>query len=166
MDGQDRDKEMITWQENYDREGREASEYGAANKLELRKIVFVERMSEETNCFTAFIYKDGKNVGEAHNDGHGGDTYAHMQNMTEQDHKHLTRWADDQFEKWMHDKATAKLEKWIAKHAAANKYRCFNTAVVYQGVNVSLVPTKLTTEEEFRQQYSKYKTAEKIEIRR
>jgi len=43
-------------------------------KVVLKKIAFYERMSEETNCFAADLYIDGKKVGEAKNDGQGGCT--------------------------------------------------------------------------------------------
>jgi hypothetical protein len=43
-------------------------------KIELKKISFNERMSEETNCFVADLYINGKKVGYAKNDGHGGCT--------------------------------------------------------------------------------------------
>lgn len=41
-------------------------------KIELKNIKIVEKLSEETICFTAKIYVDGKHVGEANNRGHGG----------------------------------------------------------------------------------------------
>jgi len=44
-------------------------------KIELKKISFNERMSEETNCFVADLYINGKNVGECRNEGHGGCTW-------------------------------------------------------------------------------------------
>lgn len=43
-------------------------------KIELRNIKFSETFSEETNCFKADIYLDGKKVGYSENDGHGGST--------------------------------------------------------------------------------------------
>jgi hypothetical protein len=43
-------------------------------KIELRKISFNERMSEETNCFVADLYINGKKVGYCKNEGHGGCT--------------------------------------------------------------------------------------------
>ena len=43
-------------------------------KIELKKISFNERMSEETNCFVADLYIDGKKVGYVKNDGQGGQT--------------------------------------------------------------------------------------------
>ena len=46
-------------------------------KIELRKISFSERMSDETNCFVADIYIDGKKVGYCKNDGRGGCTEYH-----------------------------------------------------------------------------------------
>ena len=39
-----------------------------------------ERLSEETNCFSATIYIDGKKAGEASNHGHGGPTMIHPAN--------------------------------------------------------------------------------------
>ena len=41
-------------------------------KIELKKISFSERMSEETNCFVADLYINGKKVGYCKNDGRGG----------------------------------------------------------------------------------------------
>jgi hypothetical protein len=46
-------------------------------KVELKKISFNERMSEETNCFTADLYINGRKVGECKNEGHGGCTDYH-----------------------------------------------------------------------------------------
>lgn len=43
-------------------------------KIELKKIYTNERFSEETNCFQAEIWCDGKKVGMCENDGHGGCT--------------------------------------------------------------------------------------------
>ena len=43
-------------------------------KIELKKIKVYDRMSEETTAFTADVYINGKNVGTAKNDGHGGET--------------------------------------------------------------------------------------------
>ena len=42
--------------------------------VELKKISFNERMSEETNCFVADLYINGKKVGYVKNDGRGGCT--------------------------------------------------------------------------------------------
>lgn len=41
-------------------------------KLELRNVHFSERMSDETNCFSATVYVNGKRVGEVENRGCGG----------------------------------------------------------------------------------------------
>lgn len=47
-------------------------------KIELKNIYFSERMSEETNCFSADVYVDGKKFLEAKNNGHGGCTDYHI----------------------------------------------------------------------------------------
>lgn len=41
-------------------------------KIELKNIKFSEFASEETNCYQASIYIDGKKVGEVSNSGKGG----------------------------------------------------------------------------------------------
>ena len=46
-------------------------------KIELRKIEYFERGSEETSCYAAKVYVDGKHVADVSNDGHGGCDYQH-----------------------------------------------------------------------------------------
>ena len=43
-------------------------------KIELKRISFNERMSDETNCFIADLYINGVKVGSCENDGKGGCT--------------------------------------------------------------------------------------------
>jgi len=50
------------------------------NKIELRSVKIAAFLSEETTAFQAAIYIDGKRAGEAHNDGHGGNTMVHLTN--------------------------------------------------------------------------------------
>lgn len=46
-------------------------------KIELKNIKYFAAGSEETSCFVATIYVNGKNAGEARNEGHGGPTSFH-----------------------------------------------------------------------------------------
>jgi hypothetical protein len=46
-------------------------------EIQLKNVYFSERLSEETNAFTADVWYKGKKVGYAKNDGHGGCTYIH-----------------------------------------------------------------------------------------
>lgn len=43
-------------------------------KIELKKVHYSARMSEETNCFDAVLYIDGVSYGEVYNRGTGGST--------------------------------------------------------------------------------------------
>ena len=43
-------------------------------KLGLRKVKVYDELSEETICFTAELYADGKKVATVKNDGRGGST--------------------------------------------------------------------------------------------
>ena len=44
-------------------------------KLELKKVKHYPSMSEETICFEAELYADGKRIGHCKNNGQGGETY-------------------------------------------------------------------------------------------
>jgi hypothetical protein len=47
-------------------------------QITLKNLKISKFMSEETTCFQATIYVDGKKAGMAQNDGHGGSTYCHL----------------------------------------------------------------------------------------
>lgn len=47
-------------------------------KIELKRLSFNARLSQETNAYAADIWIDGKKVGEARNDGGGGETIIHI----------------------------------------------------------------------------------------
>src|SRR6476659_1764412 len=54
-------------------------------KLELKNVKFYESMSEETNCFQADLFVNGKKVSYVRNEGQGGCTdYNAYPNMREQ----------------------------------------------------------------------------------
>lgn len=111
-------------------------------KIELKNVKFYERMSEETNAFVADIFVDGKKVGYAKNDGHGGCTdirqiggvngelfvkcVEYCKNLPD----HTWEWdgvkhsmknnieivVDDLFEKWLDEKEQKKLMKLCEKN--------------------------------------------------
>lgn len=43
-------------------------------KLQLKRVKIYDELSDETICFTAELYADGKKVATARNDGRGGST--------------------------------------------------------------------------------------------
>jgi hypothetical protein len=57
-------------------------------KFELRKIKYFDAGSEETPCFTAEIWENGKKVADVSNEGHGGGNRV--------DHLHGTSYKDVQ----------------------------------------------------------------------
>ena len=46
-------------------------------KIELKNIKHMESLSEETNCYSASLYVDGKKIGDVSNQGHGGPDMFH-----------------------------------------------------------------------------------------
>ena len=47
-------------------------------KIELKRFTSNARLSQETTAFAADVWVDGKKVGYAENDGHGGSTLVHL----------------------------------------------------------------------------------------
>lgn len=104
-------------------------------KIELKKISFNERMSEETNAFVADLYINGKKVGYVKNDGRGGCTDIHGDSKENNDliaeaeaycktlpkvkseeynfeyQPNLESMVDEQFEAWLKLKEEKKKEK-------------------------------------------------------
>lgn len=111
-------------------------------KIELKNIQFYERMSEETNAFTADIFVNGKNVGYAKNDGHGGCTWYGTNSVENRPiideaekyclglppikygsfeiEMNLENKIDQLFEDWLRAKEEAKLQKKLAKSMLSN----------------------------------------------
>lgn len=50
-------------------------------RVELRNVKYSAFASEETHCFEATVYVDGKKAGTAHNEGHGGPTSFHPHSL-------------------------------------------------------------------------------------
>jgi hypothetical protein len=53
-------------------------------KIELKNIKHSEFASQETNCYQATIYIDGKKVGTVENDGHGGCDFVYPYQVAQQ----------------------------------------------------------------------------------
>lgn len=108
-------------------------------KLELKNVKFSEWNSEETNCFQAMVYFEGKRVAIAHNDGRGGCTWASpiddntegfkaMRDYCEEyrvanEHYDTFTLIDLIFEEW--------LEKRDAKQHEAKMQKEFNKGICY-----------------------------------
>jgi hypothetical protein len=110
-------------------------------KIELKNIKHSEFASQETNCFAADIYVDGKKVGYCKNDGCGGNTYTHnwdaktLSKFREVEKyceslppieidvngdafsikSNLENVVDELFEKWLKEKSLKKMQKSFLK---------------------------------------------------
>jgi hypothetical protein len=106
-------------------------------KIELKNVKFSETFSEETNCFKATIYCDGKKVGYCENEGHGGCTsYYGIEKYNSEDIQKMEEYCkslppivydtftfdstletviDKLFEDWLNRKENKKLEKQMEK---------------------------------------------------
>jgi hypothetical protein len=73
--------------------------------------------SQETYCFTATVYLDGKKVGTAENDGHGGETIVRL-DLAHRDTSIKTSVVDDLVHAAIIAKEDAKIEKKYAKKGA------------------------------------------------
>ncbi len=50
-------------------------------KIEVKNVKVNQRLSEETTCFSATVYIDGKRAGEVGNHGHGGPNHYYFANQ-------------------------------------------------------------------------------------
>lgn len=94
--------------------------------VELKNVKNHPDMSQETPCFSATIYLDGKKIGSVQNNGHGGCNSYYWNDHTAA--KRLTAWADQQptefeFEKldqiiddlMNKQEILAQLKRWVKK---------------------------------------------------
>lgn len=106
-------------------------------KIELKNVKFSEFASEETNCFAADLYVDGKKIGFCKNDGHGGNTWVHNLDMNTVNKfreveeycktlppivyggfsipSSLENVVDNLFEEWLEEKNKKKMQKKLEK---------------------------------------------------
>jgi len=95
-----------------DREAKEAEAWGTKEGYGIKGLKVAKYLSEETTAFAASITKNGKVVGDAKNDGHGGSTFVHVNGIKENglnpgDYGMLETWVDILVER-------AEEEKWLA----------------------------------------------------
>jgi len=110
------------------------------NAIQLKNVKFSEWNSEETNCFQAMVYFNGKRVGMASNEGRGGGTWVRPTDNV-QDYKEFVAHCealvksnsgeyyetfsvvDILFEQW--------LDKYYSKKDEARMQKQFNKGICY-----------------------------------
>jgi hypothetical protein len=135
-------------------------------KVELKKISFYERMSEETNCFVADLYINGKKVGEVKNDGQGGCT--NYRGFTKENNEiirqaeeyfntlpkvkseygftyqpSLENEIDDQLEQYLKAKAEKKMQKLMETAIIIGKPNGSGYSYIKQGRKLSEIPVNI-----------------------
>ena len=113
------------------------------NKLELKNITYYKQGSEETPCYNAVVYVNGKKLIDVGNDGHGGsDRQNGCGDYSYKDVEKVDSWIKDNFpkgsfesggkthyydydlESWCHDRLYEFLDKKILKKELQKKYLC------------------------------------------
>jgi hypothetical protein len=109
--------------------------------LQLKNVKFSEWNSEETNCFQAVVYLNGKRVGLAYNEGHGGATDVDPIDSDFESYKKLRAYcqaqADANKEEYYETYTIIDLlfEDWLREHYAkkekARQSRDFEKGICY-----------------------------------
>jgi hypothetical protein len=113
-------------------------------KLELKNIKHSEFASEETHCYQATLYVDGKKMAEVKNDGQGGSDYQWaLKPFTEKDLDKVRDWCIKNLPKWTSENDKKKeendtdLEMWCGEEV--NKFlvsrdlkRKLNKKIIYE----------------------------------
>ena len=76
--------------------------------LEMKSIKHFASGSQETYCYTAVVYLDGKPFADVSNDGHGGSDYVHPHDKSP---LIKVKGFDQKFEYWCCDQVTNFLDK-------------------------------------------------------
>jgi len=136
-------------------------------KVELKKIEYSERMSEETSCFVADLYINGKKVGYVKNDGRGGCT-AYYGNSREDNvlfaeieaycktlpkvkpdgysfeyQPTLESIIDDQFEQWLKNREEKRMRKVMEMAIIWGKPNGNSYTLIKQKRKLSEIPTNV-----------------------
>lgn len=99
------------------------------NRVTLKSLKVHDDMSEETTCFSASLYFDGKRVGTVRNDGRGG---CHMYDVPHKKLRELEEWARTQDLEFdiehldqivNHQIVVIEETKWLKRNC--RKYTCF-----------------------------------------
>lgn len=92
----------------------------------LKSLKIATNMSEETIAFTATVYRDGVKIGDAKNDGQGGETFVYMdagfRSITDVEFRELVDAVDELVYAEMDKKEHAKMLKKV--DTACLKYIC------------------------------------------
>ena len=104
------------------------------NKLELKNIKYIASMHEETPCYKADIFINGKKAIRVSNHGHGAcDDHYPLDPFTYEDvknlEKYLAKLQDDDFEpidSWCHDRLYEYLDQKKIKRDMKTKFICIN----------------------------------------
>jgi len=111
-------------------------------KIELKNITYNERMSEETLCFVADLYINGKKVGECKNDGRGGGNdyrgYTHEDNKiiaeAEAYCKTLPKVKSEtynfEYQPTLESVIDDKLEEWLKKREEKKMQKLMESAIL------------------------------------
>lgn len=103
--------------------------------ITVKNVKIVDFMSEETLCFTASVYENGKRIGEAKNDGHGGCTFIYLDNPRSKTYEEMSA-LEEQVDELVYEidkqKQIAKVQKklerdcvkavcvgWVNEHGAS-----------------------------------------------
>jgi len=78
-------------------------------QIELRKVKVCNWMSEETTCYQAEIWIDGKKMGDASNEGHGGPDMIHPYSLHQMLDDHATKTIPTRKTKWGDIKPDAEI---------------------------------------------------------
>ena len=113
-------------------------------KLELKNIKHSEFASEETHCYQATLYVDGKKMAEVRNDGQGGSDFQWaLKPFTEKDLDKVRAWCIKNLPKWKFENnvkfemCDTDLEMWCGEEV--NKFlvsrdlkRKLNKKIIYE----------------------------------
>ena len=123
------------------------------SKLEIKNISHYARGSEETPCYNATVYINGKKAVEVSNDGHGGSDRQHTYPESDFRLQDIDKWCIEKFgqETWEHGGKTYSTDLDLEHYCHQELYNWLDTKLLKKELkkNYVCVEKDKTKDEEF-----------------
>ena len=111
------------------------------NKIEMKNISYYARGSEETPCYNATVYINGKKAVEVSNDGHGGSDRQHTYPQSEFNVREIDRWCVEKFGQstWEYNGETYSTDLDLEHYCHDELYKWLDTKLLKKNMKKNIM---------------------------
>ena len=111
------------------------------NKIEMKNISYYARGSEETPCYNATVYINGKKAVEVSNDGHGGSDRQHTYPQSEFNVREIDQWCVEKFGQstWEYNGETYSTDLDLEHYCHDELYKWLDTKLLKKNMKKNIM---------------------------